>query len=184
MPRIVISLVVSAALVVAGCSSGSLQAVQVKGGGLCESYVATAAIASPGPQRESWFDRAIKTCSTLDQWQRAVTTYAASVVAAAPTDYLAGRCTDGTAKLGGYQLCGLLAISLQTPTPKPTAKGGKHKPRKAAKPTPTPRPSRAPVVVPASPPPAVSGGAPVPPPALSGGAPVPPASVAPGRSGS
>jgi hypothetical protein len=133
VPRTLLLLGISATIAVGGCSSSSKAPVQVAGGGLCESYVATAGQSAPGPERTDWFDKSIKTCRSLEQWESAVTAYAASAAGGSPTAYLAERCSDPGAGLGQYQLCGLLTISLATPRPEPTKKV-KHKPKKTAKP--------------------------------------------------
>jgi hypothetical protein len=169
--RNLITLAIAATVVVSACSGGSKGQVSIPGKGLCESYVATAAQATPGPGRVDWLDRSIKTCKSLEQWQSAVTAYAADAIGPSATGYLADRCAESTSGLSGYQLCGLLAISLATPTPAPTKKP-KHKPKKTAKPKRTPAPAISPSPMPSSslapvrlPPPAVSSApAPVPPP--------------------
>ncbi len=170
MRRTIITLAIAATVVVSACSGGSKGQVSVPGKGLCESYVATAAQATAGPGRIDWLDRSIKTCKSLEQWQSAVTSYGGDAVGPSATGFLADRCTESTSGLSGYQLCGLLAISLATPTPAPTKKP-KRKPKKTAKPKATPA-----LIVAASPAPSPSPtSAHVPPPAVSSApAPVPP----------
>ncbi len=170
MRRTLVTLAIAATVVVSACSGGSKGQVSVPGKGLCEAYVATAAQATPGPGRIDWLDRSIKTCKSLEQWQSAVTAYGGDAVGPSATAFLADRCAESTSGLGGYQLCGLLAISLATPTPAPTKKP-KHKPKKTAKPRSTPVPNVA-----VSPEPSLTDTPPrVPPPAVSSApAPVPP----------
>jgi hypothetical protein len=137
--RTLLILAISTAVVVSGCSAAGTGQVFPPKGGLCESYVATAGQATPGPGRTDWFDKSIRTCRSLEQWETAVAAYAADAVGAGATTYLAERCAETSAGLGRYQLCGLLTISLATPTPAPTKKS-KHKPKKTAKPKRTPAP--------------------------------------------
>ncbi len=137
MRRILPILALAATIMFTGCSAdtGSVKVA----GGLCESHVATAARTTDQVARTASFDKAIKSCRTLEQWQGAVATYAAAVTGLEPLAYLGARCADPGAGLNGYMLCGLLAASLVTPSPEPTRKS-----RKKHKKTPKPAASAAP----------------------------------------
>ena len=171
MRRTLLILAISASLAVSGCSAipgmgGNQPSVK---GGLCEQNVAAAAQTKDAAARISALDQAIRTCRTLEQWAKAVEAYGGDAVTPDATTYLGARCTEPASGVGRYMLCGLLAASLATPAPTPTAKS-KHKPKK------TPRPKRtpAPALVVASPYPPVSPVAPVPPAgALADGSPAP-----------
>jgi hypothetical protein len=155
--RTLLTLAISACVVVSGCS-----AITGGGGGnggpvprsLCEQNVAAGAQAVEGPARITALDAAIRTCRSLEQWTAAVVGFGAAAVGPDAITYLSTRCADSAAGVGGYQLCGLLAASRVTHKPGPT-----HKPKKTAKPKRTPKP----VAVVASPPAPVSPVAPVPP---------------------
>ena len=127
MRTTLLALAVSSILAFAGCTATGTVQVNVPGGGLCESNVATAAQTVDGAARSAVLDQAIRTCRSLEQWQAAVTAYGGDAVGPDAAAYLGQRCTEATSGLSDYQLCGLLAVSLATPTPKPSPKHKKLK---------------------------------------------------------
>src|SRR6476660_692858 len=108
-----------AATVVSGCTvvgSGGSGGAGAGGGDttLCGAAFAVAAAIDPALASDADLDVAIKRCRSLDEWSDAAADHPEALRGTSAEQLLADRCSDPTAGLKGYQLCGLLRATHAT----------------------------------------------------------------------
>jgi len=125
-------------LVLSACGGASGRPEGEAGAGdPCADAFAAAAAATPIEASDSDLDVAIRRCRDLESWRAGALASRNVLQGVEPDEFLASRCADPAAGLGGYQVCGMLRIANATPSPTP-------RPTRRPRPTPSPTPRRTP----------------------------------------